>query len=231
VRLFSPRWVAQSACAQLVNHPVLRMPDGPAAREALRLCARLNIQPGVVHGSLPTHELLQADVAPRDTENPEITLPSGDRLRWDSRRLVRVDAGSLDAWFTLLPRRDNGSAAAAKPLQARLNCRRGLWLSLPDRRMGRPDSPALETLFDRICARLNDLPPHEDSARRGEGFVYDPPVNVRIRPNEAILCEVRQRREVHTLTDDTARLWLRTDACGKLPVTSWGYVLRALVRS
>jgi hypothetical protein len=53
---------------------------------------------------------------------------------------------------------------------------------------------------------------------------------MRIHPNKAILCQVKQRREVHTLTDDTARLWLRTDACGSRPVTSWGYLLRALVR-
>jgi len=230
VRLFSPRWVAQSACAQLVNQPVLRKPDGPAAREARHLCEKLNLRPGVVYGSLPTHDLLQADTASRHTENPVITLPSGDRLRWDSRRLNRVDAGSLEAWFTLLPRLESGSAPAAKPLRARLNCRRGFWVSLPERRMGRPDSPALASLFDRICARLNVLPPHGDSAREGEAFVYDPPVNVRIRPNESILCEVKQRREIHTFTNDAARLWLRTDACGSEPVASLGYMLRALVR-
>jgi hypothetical protein len=87
----------------------------------------------------------------------------------------------------------------------------GYWQTLPQGASGRPDSPAMRQLFQAICSRLPALPENGNSRGRGEGWLFDPPTRVRQKANGAVLCLLRQPRELLIMGE--AGDWLQTEAC------------------
>lgn len=199
VRLISPRWVASLACGALAEHPLLQRPWGAAA-EAAAFCRHLSRDHG---GSAPPplaplSPLLRTEKTPSPVT---IRLQDGRQLQWEPKPLTRLSAASLRASFLL----------EGQPRQADLNCRMGYWQTLPQGASGRPDSPAMRQLFQAICSRLPALPENGNSRGRGEGWLFDPPTRVRQKANGAVLCLLRQPRELLIMGE--AGDWLQTEAC------------------
>ncbi len=216
-RLISPRWVAELACHELADNPVLWQRDG-AAEEAASLCGDLQreqARPPSVRGDGPLRPLLQRAAGPGKTQATTITLKDGRRLQWLPQPLTRRNASSLVARFLV----------DGQQQQAELNCRLGYWQTLPGGPRNRPDTSAMRQLIETICSRLDGLPDTGGSRGRGQALLFDPPSLVRQRPNGEMVCLLPQPQEITVL--GVKGLWLHTDACG---AGRQGVIHRSLVR-
>jgi len=216
VRFHPARWVAGLACAALRDHPFLARRDRTilapilrhhwdAAAEAADLCSTLDRERRQAVGgpALATQNPLRPWLSAALDRKPmqPILTEQGLRLEWLPHALTRLSASSLRADF-----RVNGQRR-----QAELSCRLGYWQSLPRGVTGRPDSAPMRRLFERICGQLELLPQTIGSAGRGQALLFDPPVNVRQKPNGGVICLLQQSREITILAQEHD--WLRTDAC------------------
>lgn len=91
-------------------------------------------------------------------------------------------------------------------IEAIANCADRSWISYPERRMNRPQSPATEQMLTRVCdgSDKNTLP--------GVAIVHDPPSNIRVTPNGAFLCAIDSRRTIRV--GQPRADWYPTAACG-----------------
>ncbi len=96
----------------------------------------------------------------------------------------------------------------------RADCDRGTWVSLPERQVNRPRSRATQRMLEVVCSyRLAEV---GGTSRAGAAIVFDPPSNVRVAPNGAILCAVRARRTINIY--GAVGPWYYTDVCGEMGV-------------
>lgn len=97
----------------------------------------------------------------------------------------------------------------ADRVQAQTDCASGTWTSLPENQVNRPQSPATEKMLERICGAKS---PSDSISKAGVATVFNPPSNVRVSPNGAILCSVREKRDINVY--DLKGDWYTTDVCG-----------------
>ncbi|BAU10815.1 protein kinase PknA [Leptolyngbya sp. NIES-3755] len=100
-------------------------------------------------------------------------------------------------------------------VQAQTDCASGTWTSLPENQVNRPQSPATEKMLERICGSKSpqdSKPPDDSISKAGVATVFQPPSNVRVSPNGAILCSVREKRDMNVY--DLKGDWYTTDVCG-----------------
>lgn len=105
----------------------------------------------------------------------------------------------------------------ADRVQAQTDCASGTWTSFPENQVNRPQSPATEQMLERICGAKSpqgstDKPPQDSISKAGVATVFQPPSNVRVSPNGAILCSVREKRDINVY--DLKGDWYTTDVCG-----------------
>jgi len=92
-------------------------------------------------------------------------------------------------------------------IEAIANCADRSWISYPEHRINRPQSPATEQMLIRVCegSDRNTLP--------GIAIVHDPPSNVRVTPNGAFLCTIVAKRTIRV--GQPRADWYPTAACGR----------------
>ncbi|WP_058999420.1 serine/threonine-protein kinase [Leptolyngbya sp. NIES-2104] len=102
----------------------------------------------------------------------------------------------------------------ADRVQAQTDCASGTWTSFPENQVNRPQSPATEKMLERICGAKSPqgAASNDSISKAGVATVFNPPSNVRVSPNGAILCSVREKRNINVY--DLKGDWYTTDVCG-----------------
>lgn len=140
------------------------------------------------------------------------TAAGGQAVNVDLNSIRQVSDQSLDFTYYL------GQTA----VYAQANCRGGYWVTFPERQTNRPQSAATQRMLSKVCSYLAN-------GRVGQSFgsrsaiVFDPPSNVRSRPNGTIQCSVRARQEISIYGKEGQ--WFLTDYCGRT-----GYIHESQVR-
>lgn len=110
---------------------------------------------------------------------------------------------------------------------AQAHCAQGYWVSFPERQRNVPQSQATRNMLTTVCRQRSLADersvPSDGVSANGVGLVFDPPSNVRVSPNGAILCSVRSRRSINLLGRQGA--WYITDVCGER-----GYIHQGQIR-
>lgn len=97
-------------------------------------------------------------------------------------------------------------------IDSQANCEAGTWITFPERQVNRPQSQATQNMLDVVCSYRVSEP--EDSSNTA--FVFDPPSNVRVSPDGAVLCSIGAPMTI-TIYGSTGS-WYYTDACGSMGV-------------
>ncbi len=97
-------------------------------------------------------------------------------------------------------------------VQSQVNCEAGTWTTFPEKVVHHPQSQATQNMLNVVCSHKAS----SATSNTGVALVYDPPSNVRVSPNGAILCSVRERTSIN-LYGSTGS-WYYTDVCGKMGV-------------
>lgn len=109
----------------------------------------------------------------------------------------------------------------AQPVASEADCSRMTWTTFPEGETHAPQSAATERLLRRVCESAATPAPAVSSA--GAAMVFDPPSNIRVTPNGAILCAITSRSTIAIQGQEGD--WYRTDVCG-----SPGYIHRGQIR-
>lgn len=129
------------------------------------------------------------------------TAAGGQSINLDLGSIRQVSSASLDFVYFLGNER----------VYAQANCPGGYWVSFPERQVNRPQSAATQRMLSEVCSYLGSSP-QPSRSRAGVALVFDPPSNVRVTPNGAILCSVRSRGSINIYGKDGQ--WYVTDFCG-----------------
>lgn len=131
------------------------------------------------------------------------TAVGGQRVRLDLASL-RQGAGPAEIDFVYYLGEERIAAMA--------NCPAGTWVTRPELATHRPQSAATQAMLDRVCqgAAPAGAPP---ATAVTTAVVFDPPSNIRVTPNGAILCSVTvpQTIAIQGRRGD----WYATDHCGR----------------
>ena len=103
---------------------------------------------------------------------------------------------------------------AKEKIVSQANCVNGTWITFPEKGLYRPQSKATQQMLNVVCNykySTNNL-----NSRRVDGFVFDPPSNVRISPNGEILCSVKTSSDIQIY--GSIGSWFYTDICGTMGV-------------
>jgi hypothetical protein len=125
----------------------------------------------------------------------------GQSVNVDLGSIRQVSAESLDFKYFL----------GGTGIYAQANCRGGYWVTFPERQINRPQSGATQRMMDKVCSYIGggELPPVQGPRR---ALVFDPPSNVRVTPNGAVLCSIRSRQLINVYS--RSGQWYETDYCG-----------------
>jgi hypothetical protein len=95
-------------------------------------------------------------------------------------------------------------------ISSEADCGRREWMTLPEAKWHSPKSNATLNMLNRVCSNFTSVPP--SVSKSGVAIVYDPPSNIRVSPNGAILCSVTSKGTIPI----GARIseWYQTDFCG-----------------
>lgn len=157
----------------------------------------------------------QTDNASSPTSNtPSNKTASTEQIQDNS--VLELGASSSGASIRLLlksirPGEGGGRAFTYQlgntTIEAIANCVDHSWISYPERRLNRPQSPATEQMLIQVCegSDRNTLP--------GVAIVHDPPSNVRVTPNGAFLCTINSRQTIRV--GQPRADWYPTAACGR----------------
>lgn len=99
-------------------------------------------------------------------------------------------------------------------VESEANCSSRTWTTFPERQVNRPQSPATQKMLDRICSHQSSS--SASTSRTGVAIVFDPPSNVRVSPNGAILCSVKEKTTINIYSLNGS--WYNTDVCGSMGV-------------
>lgn len=95
-------------------------------------------------------------------------------------------------------------------IQSQANCAAWSWTTFPERAVNYPQSQATEDLMKVVCTAPSFNP------GTSIAVVFNPPSNVRIRPNGEILCNVREFQAIQLQVEMTSeREWYPTNVCGR----------------
>jgi hypothetical protein len=97
-------------------------------------------------------------------------------------------------------------------VKSEANCSNATWTTFPERQVNRPQSSATQNMLDTVCRRQTST--SGATSKAGAAIVFDPPSNVRVSPNGAILCAVQKKTTINIYGSNGA--WYKTDVCGSL---------------
>ncbi len=104
------------------------------------------------------------------------------------------------------------------PIAANANCRSRSWITLPERVTHKPQSQATRDMLQILCTT-----PIDGGGDSQIVVVFNPPTNIRNRPNGKVICTITELTAISTGTGSAGE-WYRTGACGG------GYVHRSQLR-
>jgi serine/threonine protein kinase, bacterial len=93
-------------------------------------------------------------------------------------------------------------------INATANCSDRSWITYPEKKLNRPQSPATEQMLSRVCVGATGLEP------ASLAVVHDPPSNVRVTPAGALLCKIHSRKTI--TVGQPSGDWYSTSACGPI---------------
>lgn len=102
-------------------------------------------------------------------------------------------------------------ALDGESIESEADCSNGTWTTFPEQKANRPQSSATQKMLEKVCAQQST---QESISKAGVATVFKPPSNVRVSPNGAILCSVRQKQDINVY--DMQGNWYTTDVCGTL---------------
>jgi hypothetical protein len=81
----------------------------------------------------------------------------------------------------------------SKRMESEADCTNVTWRTFYDGQTHRPQSLATEKMINRVCGNreLNQISSQSTTSQSGAAIVFDPPSNVRVSPNGAIICSSR----------------------------------------
>jgi hypothetical protein len=111
-------------------------------------------------------------------------------------------------------------ALGSRRMESEANCGNGTWTTLQDGQTHRPQSLATEKMINRVCGDrgANQILSQSTTSQSGAAIVFDPPSNVRVSPNGAIICSVKRRTTINIY--GSVGSWYKTDVCGTMGVIS-----------
>lgn len=127
------------------------------------------------------------------------TASSGQPVNIDRCSISRASHRSINFAYTL----------GSDRIYAQANCEARSWITFPARARHFPQSRATQDMLQIVCTAPN----------YGEGMwigiVFDPPSNVRTRPDGAVKCTIQGVRAIELSGGVTGGgNWYRTSACG-----------------
>lgn len=128
----------------------------------------------------------------------------GQRVRLDISSIRRASDRSVD--FTYYLGNDSRYSQA--------NCENGSWTTFEDGVVHTPQSGATNDMIRIVCQGSSRVSVPAPELR---WFVFAPPSNVRVSPNGAVQCVIREQRNIDVLGVEGS--WYITNACG-----SRGYI-------
>ena len=84
-------------------------------------------------------------------------------------------------------------------------------MSFPERQINRPQSGGTQRMLSKVCSYLGGIS-NTDHSSAGAALVFNPPSNIRLTPNGAILYSVRSRTYIDVY--GRSGQWYSTDFCG-----------------
>ncbi len=125
----------------------------------------------------------------------------GQSINVDLCSVRRASARSVDFVYYL----------GSERIQSQANCQAGTWVTFPERQVNRPQSQATQNMLNAVCSYRGSSASDSTVAT-----VFDPPSNVRVSPNGAVLCSIPNRRTINVYGSTGS--WYYTDACGDMGV-------------
>ncbi len=106
----------------------------------------------------------------------------------------------------------------SKRIESEADCTNATWTTFYDGQTHRPQSLATEKMINRVCGDRgsNQVSSQNTTSQSGAAIVFDPPSNVRMSPNGAILCSVKRRTTINIYGSSGS--WYNTDICGTMGV-------------
>jgi hypothetical protein len=127
------------------------------------------------------------------------TSSSGQPINVDRCSISRASSRSVNFAYTLGPDR----------ISAQANCESHSWITFPERARHFPQSRTTQDMLQIVCT----APTFNEGM--WIGIVFDPPSNVRNRPDGAVVCTIQGVRAIELSGGVTGGGdWYRTRACG-----------------
>lgn len=98
-------------------------------------------------------------------------------------------------------------------IEGEADCSKSTWITFPEQQVNRPQSQATQNMLEKVCSQKASS---DSISKAGVATVIKPPSNVRVSPNGAILCSVREKRDINIY--DLKGDWYTTDVCGTIGV-------------
>ncbi len=130
----------------------------------------------------------------------------GQSVNVDLCSVSPKSSGAIAFVYSLGSRRINSEA----------NCNDGTWTTFHDGETHKPQSSATEKMLNLVCS--NRVSTRSSTSQAGAAIVFDPPSNVRMSPNGAILCSVKRKTTINIYGSNGS--WYNTDVCGTMGVIS-----------
>ena len=108
----------------------------------------------------------------------------------------------------------------SQQMDSEANCANGTWTTYRDGQTHRPQSSATGKMLNRVCGDRgsSQISSQSVTSQSGSAIVFDPPSNVRVSPNGAILCSVKRRTTINIYGSSGS--WYNTDVCGSMGTIS-----------
>jgi len=107
-------------------------------------------------------------------------------------------------------------------IRARADCSRNRWFA-EGYGWYLPQSSATQQMLNYVCNSILVSQAVPSVSPAGVAIVFDPPSNVRTRPNGQIICSVREQATINIYGSENG--WYRTDVCGTL-----GFIHKSQIR-
>ncbi|MCX5943843.1 MAG: hypothetical protein NTZ53_00715 [Cyanobacteria bacterium] len=91
------------------------------------------------------------------------------------------------------------------------NCAEGTWVTLPEFKAHIPKSVATQNMVNRVCGGIQNSG-GPSASTSGAAIVFDPPSNIRSKPNGDILCSITSKGTIPIQQKEGD--WHKTDYCG-----------------
>ena len=156
---------------------------------------------------------------------PSTTAPTRSSSSCNYFAGKAVEGQSVNVDLCSVSPRSSGAIAfsyslGSQQMDSDANCASGTWITYRDGQTHRPQSSATEKMINRVCGDQgsSQLVSQSSTSQAGSAIVFDPPSNVRVSPNGAILCSVQRKTTINIYGSSGS--WYNTDICGTMGVIS-----------